>query len=120
MNRGIFYILYLIVSSIVNIVFTALIIILLSALSFITLRFLFHASSASTYSTALFGSFTIGLLLGVFFFSKITNKIIQKYHLDERFGGKPKKKLAFDETQEKKTVMPSSALEDEEDDRWKE
>ena len=121
MNKKVFYLLYILISSIVNILFTALIIGSLFGICFVFLKFVFHAASFEAYGNALFGSFTIGLVLSFFLYSKITTKIVKKYSLDEKFGGSPKKsKDSSDNTATRKTVLPDSVKEEEEDEKWRE
>ena len=121
MNKKVFYLLYILISSIVNILFTALIIGSLFGICLVFLKFVFHAASFEAYGNALFGSFTIGLVLSFFLYSKITTKIVKKYSLDE-FGGSPKKtKDSFENTvAARKTVLPDSVKEEEEDEKWRE
>ncbi|MBP3366359.1 MAG: hypothetical protein J6K96_05120 [Treponema sp.] len=121
MNKTAFALLYLLASSILNILFTAAIIGALFGTSFVVLRFIVHAGQ-ETYATALFGSFTVGLVLSFFLYSKITVKIVKRYRLDEKFGGSKKKhpQSPVEIASESSTVLPPSALEDEEDEKWKE
>lgn len=122
MNKKVFYLLYILISSVVNILFTALIIGSLFGICFVFLKFVFHATSFEAYGNALFGSFTIGLVLSFFLYSKITTKIVKKYSLDEKFGGSPKKSKDFSENvaAARKTVLPNSVKEEEEDEKWRE
>ena len=89
MNRKVFYALFILISSVVNILFTALIIAALFAIFFVVL----HITKAPSqmYANALFASFTIGLVFSFFLYSKITTKVIKKYKLDQRYGNPPKK-----------------------------
>lgn len=122
MNRKVFYTLYILVSSIVNIIFTALVIALIFGICFVFLKFVFHAANFEMYANAMFGSFTIGLVLSFFLYSKITTKIIKKYSLDEKFGASPKKSKVSSENviAARKTVLPDSVKEEEEDEKWRE
>lgn len=124
MNKTGFALLYLLASSILNILFTAAVIGALFGISFAVLHFIVHAEPEA-YATALFASFTVGLVLSFFLYSKITVKIVKRYRLDEKFGGTSKKNQrslnqAAYEDNAKKTVLPASALEDEEDEKWRE
>ena len=81
MNKKVFYLLYILISSIVNILFTALIIGSLFGICLVFLKFVFHAASFEAYGNALFGSFTIGLVLSFFsenFLKKVRLFCIQK------------------------------------------
>lgn len=122
MTKKTFALVYVLVSSLANILFTAVVVAVFVGISFAVLRFGFHAQP-ETYGTALFGSFTFGLVVSFIAYSRISMKIIKKYKLDERYGGgRPVKKnsASVSQDEEKKTVLPSSVLEDEEDEKWRE
>ena len=89
MNRKTFYVLFILASSVANIFFTALIIAALFAIFFIVLYI--AKAPSQMYANALFASFTIGLVLSFFLYSKLTMKIVKKHKLDERYGNPPQK-----------------------------
>lgn len=118
MNKKVFALLYLVISSILNVLFTGVVIGVICAVVLLFMRFVFHPSQ-DAYATAIFGCFTVGLVLSFFLFSKITTKVVKKYRFDERFGGE-KKSMQKENSDERKTVLPESALERDEDEKWKE
>ena len=114
MNRKTFYVLFILISTVANIFFTALIIAGLFAIFFVVLRI--AKAPSQMYANALFASFTIGLVVSFFLYSKITVKIIKKHKLDERYGTPPKKtKPKNKEIATIKTNLVSSGLENKED-----
>lgn len=120
MNRKTFALLYILLSSLANIVFTVFVVVIFMALALLIAKFGIHAK-AESYGTILFSSFTVGLVVSFVLYSKISMKVIKKYKFDERFGSSPKKrKTTVKNVEEKKTVLPSSVLEEEEDSKWSE
>ena len=114
MNRKTFYALFILISSVVNILFTALIIAILFAIFFIVLCI--AKAPSQMYANALFASFTIGLVVSFFLYSKITMKVVKKYKLDERYGSPPKKvKPKNKEIAATKTNLVNSGLQNKED-----
>ena len=119
MNKGTFAFLYVIISSIINIVYSLIVGAVVVAISMLMMKHVFHARP-EIYPNALSCSFLIGLVIAFFTYSKISMKIIKKYKLEERIskGTSPKKNKSTEEP--KKTVIPSSLVEDEEDEKWRE
>ncbi len=103
-----------------NIIFTALVIGILFGISFVILRFIVHSTNPAAYSNVIFGSFTVGLILSFLLYSKLTTKVIKKYGFDEKYGSPKNTSNKEKETTTKKTNLPSSVLEDEEDSKWQE
>lgn len=120
MNRKTFALLYILLSSLANIIFTLFVVAVFMAVALVIAKFGIHAK-AESYGTILFSSFTVGLVVSFVLYSKISMKVIKKYKFDERFGSSPKKKNStVQKVEEKKTVLPSSVLEDKEDSKWAE
>lgn len=123
MNRKTFALVYILVSSLANILFTAIVVGIFVGVSFAVLKFGIHAEP-DAYGNAIFGSFSFGLVVSFITYSKISMKIIKKYKLDERYGSRSKPSKKSDSNNEpaveKKTVLPSSVLDADEDDKWKE
>ncbi|MGN0729507.1 hypothetical protein [Treponema sp.] len=121
MNRKVFYLLYVLISSAASILFTLFSIGALFGVCFLLLKFVFHAG-IEAYANAVFGCFTIGFVLSFFLYSKITTKIIKKYSLYEKFGVRAKKGGDSPENSDlaNKTVLPDSVKEIQEDEKWRE
>lgn len=119
MNRKTFAILYMLISSIVNIIYTLLVCAIVIVVSMILMKYAFHAR-AELYGPALSALFILGLVIAFITYSKISMKVIKKYKFDERFSSPAPKKKGTDKAEPKKTVLPSSVVEDEEDEKWKE
>lgn len=120
MNKAQYSILYVLISSILNILFTAIVISVLGALSFVILYYIVHAKSEH-YAVAFFGSFTAGLALSFFLYTKISSKLIQKLKIAEKFESfENKNKTTMNDEEPKQTVMPDSVLEYAEDEKWRE
>lgn len=115
MNRKAFYALFILISSAINILFTALIIASLFAIFAVVLHI--AKSSPQMYANALFASFTIGIVLSFFLYSKITMKIVKKHKLDERYGNTTFKKTKPESKSitERKTSLSMLELEAQED-----
>ena len=118
MNRKTFALLYILLSSLANIIFTLFVVAVFMAVALVIAKFGIHAK-AESYGTILFSSFTVGLVVSFVLYSKISMKVIKKYKFDERFGSSPKNSTV-QKVEEKKTVLPSSVLEDKEDSKWAE
>lgn len=118
MNRGTFAILYMLISSIINIIYTLVVCAVVVVGSLYAMKFLFHPDP-KYFGTALTVFFVIGLLISFVTYSKISMKIVKKYRFDERFGGSAPKKKGSEKPEPKKTVLPSSVAEEEEDEKWR-
>lgn len=114
MNRRTFAILYMLISSIVNIIWTLLVCGLVFVISMLLFKYVFHVKP-EFYTTSLRGILILGLVVAFVSYSKISMKIIKKYKFDERFANNASKNFEV-----KKTVLPNSVIEEEEDDKWKE
>lgn len=125
MNKKIgFSVFYVLVSTMLNLLFTLVVIVALTALSFGVIK-LVHAP-ASFYGTAFMISFMAGIVIGFIAYTKISARIIEKYNLASKFpdGKKKPRQQAEANTipEEKKFVMPDSVrMTDEEKaekERW--
>lgn len=128
MNRGIFSLLFIVISSVGNILFTIACMVLMFLLSNLVLRGIVHLPLGhKIYSYAFVGSFVVGLVGGFMGWTKISAMIIRKYDFDVKFdnqwnGSKQKKKAKAAEEERRQTVLPSSVLDSDEEraerDKW--
>lgn len=127
MTKKAFTIWFTIISTILNILFTALIIGILAVSATLILTKVIGTKNGQIFIVVWMMCFLAGLVLGMFLFGRISSAIITKYNLasklDPKIIGKhlPNgnvNKYAQKEEEEKKvkTVMPDSVKED--DDPW--
>lgn len=118
MNRGTFAILYMLISSIINIIYTLVVCAIVVVGSLYAMKFLFHPDP-KYFGTAVTVFFVIGLLISFITYSKISMKVVKKYKFDERFGRSAPKNNNTAKAEPKKTVLPNSVKEVEEEEKWR-
>lgn len=125
MNKRNFTLLFLLISTLVNIIFTVSIITILLVGTSLLLRYVIHINDANIIVADWMFCFIGGMILSLFLYAKISDKIVKKYKiadkLDERLSGRRFSHLSSRSQQQKeeekpKTVMPKSVLPDE--DEW--
>lgn len=122
MTKKTFTLLYLLLSTLANILLTMLVITLLGVVSFVVLRFVFHVSNSSVFAADLMICLVGGFVLSFLFFNKLSAFVIQKAGWENKFdeslfrfrmpNGVQKK---TEETPKRKTNMPSSVLEEDDE-----
>ncbi len=129
MDKKKFTLLFLFVSTIANIVFTVAIITVLLVGTSLLLRYVIQVHDANVIVADWMFCFIAGMILSLFLYAKISDKIVKKYKLadklDERLSGRRFSHLSSQAQKQKeekpKSVMPKSVLPDEEEDeRWQE
>lgn len=117
MNRKTFALVYVVVSSVANILFTALVEGVVIGITFLLMKYAFHARP-EVYGAAFSSMFIVGLVVSFVLYSKISMKVIKKYKFDE-IGKNPSQVNKSDGNAEpRKTVLPASVKESEEDAKW--
>lgn len=126
MNKKNFTLLFLFVSTIINVIFTILVIGILLVGSSLLLRYVFHTEDPNVIMADWMVCFIGGMILSLYIYSKISDKVVVKYKLadkiDDRLTGRRFSHFsenANKEQEKPKTVMPKSVLPDE-DENWKE
>ncbi len=127
MNKKSFTLLFLFISTIANIIFTIVIIAAMLLITSLTLTYIIKIKDPNIIVADWMLCFIGGMILSLFLYAKISDKIVKKYNLadklDERLSGRRFSHLSSRTQKEKepekpKTVMPKSVLPDEEDDHW--
>lgn len=127
MNKKGFTLLFILVSTIANVLLTLLCIALL-AITFIGILKVFHVEAGSSaYGTALVVSFLVGLIISFFLYTKVSTLIIKKFNMTEKFEDKwldhsRSENGSSSKEKPRQTKMPSSVLptdeEKEEKEKW--
>ena len=129
MNKKGFTLLFILVSTIANVLLTLLCIALL-AVTFIGVLKAFHIEAGSSaYGTALVVSFLEGLIISFFLYTKVSTLIIKKFNMTEKFEDKwldhsrsRSENGSSSKEKPRQTKMPSSVLptdeEKEEKEKW--
>lgn len=115
MNRKVYAALYVVLSCLLNF----LIFILSECILFGVTLLVLHLSKApeSAYSFSLLGAITVGLIVSVIIYTKLSTYLIKKLKLQEKLKD-PIADYSYGET--KQTNMPDSAFEDQPDEKWQE
>ena len=113
MNNKLYGLLYVLFSCVLSVLTYVVSIATCVGLTFIVLRL--TNAPVSIFSFALFFAFTVGIIVSVVIYTKLTKYIIKKINLAEKI--KPAKKK---EENKRKTVLPDSAFEAQPDDKWRE
>lgn len=122
MNKNLYTFLFTIISTILNIIAALILIAVLGGLSYVVMNFMLHIESPETYVIVWVFCFLIGMVANMFIFTKISNIVVQKFHiaekLDSRFVSRSfnsNTETTSAEPQKRKTVLPDSVLDDDED-----
>lgn len=125
MTKRTFTIIFTIVSTLLNFIFTALVIVALAALATVVENRLLNISDGQVYIITWMFCFIAGMVLSIFLFSKISTAVIEKFNLasklDEKIIGKTlpngkRNQAAYDaEAAKPKTILPDSVLEKDEE-----
>lgn len=125
MTKKTYTLIFTIVSTILNFIFTALVICAIAALATVVENRILHITDGQVYIITWMISFIAGMVLSIFLFSKITSFVVDKFNLtsklDEKFVGKTlpngrRNQAAYDaEASKPKTVLPDSVLDNEEE-----
>ena len=130
MNKKAFTVLFVVLSTLANIVLTLGLIFLFAVGGVLILKYFVKVDSGDYYTITAMVAIILGLLLSFFIYSKVSMKLIQKFGNEHKFedswfrrrGGrytKPASSSDEAETQEDntehKTKMPSSVLPTEEE-----
>ena len=144
MNKKLYTLLFILVSTIINVLATIIIIAGLCSIDVLIMRKLLKIEAGTNaFGSSLMVCFVLGLALSFFFYTRISTKIIKKFHMDKKFEDKwldhsgprqgfRRKKAAKEEEgytysedsdgSTRKTKLPSSVLpseeEKEEAERW--
>ena len=114
MNKKLYTILFVLISTAANLISLILLIGILVALCYLSLHFIFNIQPPhNAYGMSLFICLIAGIILHFIFYTKISTKLIEKFHIDKNFEDKwlPKfsgKKSSSEEKPKRKTNMPSS------------
>lgn len=122
MNRKVFYVLYILIASIANILITLAFIGGIFGVLYLVLHFVFHASPIAM-AFALLVSFIAGFVLGFIVYSKLSTKAVKAFHLEpllykQHKGGGAGPAAGNAPQEERKYVLPDSAREESEDSKW--
>ena len=128
MNKKLYTILFILITTVINVLLTVLIIAALIAGALSVMKFgMKLPADHSSYGTVLLLCFVAGMIISFFVYTKLSTKIILKFGMDKKFEdkwfSKGSKSSADGKTEEvKKTNMPSSVLPSEEEqeveDKW--
>ena len=126
MNKNTFTILFTLVSTVINIILTVATIALLAVIFMFACKML-GCKDGNVIYMGLLVCFIVGMFLNFYFFSKLTVWAVKKFNLAPKLssnfvahqlpgGAKFAKELPQEE--KKKTVMPQSVLEPDEEEKW--
>ena len=126
MNKNTFTVLFTLVSTIINIILTVATIALL-ALVFVFACKMLGCNNGNVVYMGLLVCFVLGMFLNFYFFSKLTVWAVKKFNIAPKLnstfvarqlpeGAKFASQLP--QEKKKKTVMPQSVLEPEEEEKW--
>lgn len=124
MTKKTFTVIFLLASTLINIVFTIVIITALLIVTSLLLKYGFSVKDPNILAADWMLCFVGGMILSLFLYAKLSDKIVRKYNLadkiDERLTGRRFSHLSSRtkssaKEEKPKTVMPKSVLPDEED-----
>lgn len=127
MTKKAFTILFVLVATIVNIVMTLAVIILLAVVSTLLIRVVLRIERPDVLLLTWMVCFIGGLILDMVLYSKLCDKVIEKFKLAEkldprllrrRSGFPASSRQTKSQPEKPKTVLPKSVLPDEEEDHW--
>lgn len=115
MNRKAYAALYVVLSCLLNV----LIFILCESILFGLTLLILHVTKASesAYPFSLLGAITVGLIVSVIIYTRISTYLIKKLNLQEKLKDPA---TSYSSQESKQTNMPDSAFEDQPDEKWQE
>lgn len=120
MNKKLYTGIFVIIATILNLIFTLAVIIATIALGTLALRFVFKVPEGSqVYGYVVLVAMILGIVIAFIVYTKVITKMIKKYNMDDKFEdnwfGKKKTDKDGKTVLPKKTNMPDSVkLSDEE------
>ncbi|MCR5217614.1 hypothetical protein [Treponema sp.] len=120
MNKKLYTGIFVLIATVLNLIFTLLVIIASITLGTLFLRYVLKLpDSSQVYGYVVLGSMIFGIVLAFIVYTKVTTKLIQKYNMDDKFEdnwfGRKKTDKNGKPAAPRKTNMPDSVkLSDEE------
>ena len=120
MNKKAFTALFTLISTIVNIVFTLLTIIVLSGIFILIFKYT-KSENGNILILGLGICFVVGMISNIFFFTKFTNWVVKKFNLSAKLDNRILGKVGAAKPVEKKktkTRLPDSVKQKDDEDPW--